>query len=243
MEFYLWGFVFCIVAAVLYGIISGNERRKMAEDAGKAIVAREDFKSDLHYVSPHDQKGLAIDTTNNLILFTNNGAQTVMPFKNLIGTEILVDGATLTRTNRGSQLLGAAVGGALLGGIGVVVGGLSGTSTSSDRVRMVILRVITDNFHNPNFDIVLLDWSHSQKGMEKSNIMYKEAIKTASAWHSRLITILKRLSEEDAAIKPPAIEHAKISIADEIEKLVQLRDKGILTEDEFAAQKASLLSA
>jgi hypothetical protein len=32
-----------------------------------------------------------------------------------------------------------------------------------------------------------------------------------------------------------------VSIADEIAKLVALRDQGVLTEEEFAAQKAKLL--
>lgn len=34
-----------------------------------------------------------------------------------------------------------------------------------------------------------------------------------------------------------------VSAADEIEKLASLRDRGVLTDDEFAAQKARLLAA
>jgi len=35
----------------------------------------------------------------------------------------------------------------------------------------------------------------------------------------------------------------KLSILEELEKLGELRDKGILTEEEFAAQKAKLLNS
>ena len=39
----------------------------------------------------------------------------------------------------------------------------------------------------------------------------------------------------------PAATTAGVSVADEVAKLVALRDAGALTEDEFAAQKAKLL--
>jgi len=43
---------------------------------------------------------------------------------------------------------------------------------------------------------------------------------------------------QDASSAPPA---SSALIADELRKLAELRSEGILTEDEFAAQKASLL--
>ncbi|MBT5378974.1 MAG: SHOCT domain-containing protein [Opitutae bacterium] len=228
------------VLIIIFSIASGIANSKKAKQSEQAISLRKDFKSDLHYVSPHNQKGIAIDNTNNKILFSDQGRHTILPFMNLIATELLEDGTSISRTNRGSQLVGAAVGGALLGGVGAVIGGLSGSSTTSDRVYTVTLRVVTDDFHQPNFDIVMLDFSGSN-GVEKNGILYKQAMEMASAWHSRLITILKRLSEEDVAHKPSVLEHSKNSVADEIQKLSALLDKGLLTEEEFMAQKAKLL--
>ena len=47
------------------------------------------------------------------------------------------------------------------------------------------------------------------------------------------------------AASPPAAEAAPVSadasIGDQIEQLVEMRDQGILTDDEFAAAKAKLL--
>ena len=43
---------------------------------------------------------------------------------------------------------------------------------------------------------------------------------------------------------PPraSVETPAVSVADELLKLASLRDQGILTEDEFSAQKAKLLA-
>ena len=88
-------------------------------------------------------------------------------------------GVQLAYANRGSQLAGIAVGGALLGGIGAVVGGLSGSSRSVNNVTKVVLRFVTDDFDKPKHDIVLLDWSFAKKGMTRDNGIYKEALETA----------------------------------------------------------------
>lgn len=50
-----------------------------------------------------------------------------------------------------------------------------------------------------------------------------------------------RVEERDGATHPPAPRHAAGSVADELMKLAQLRDAGILTPEEFQAQKAKLL--
>lgn len=41
---------------------------------------------------------------------------------------------------------------------------------------------------------------------------------------------------------PPAVPSASVDVADQLQKLAGLRDAGVLTDDEFAAQKAKLLS-
>ncbi len=46
-------------------------------------------------------------------------------------------------------------------------------------------------------------------------------------------------SASSVPMRPPAA----IDVADQLRKLADLRDQGILTEDEFAAQKAKLLAS
>lgn len=60
-----------------------------------------------------------------------------------------------------------------------------------------------------------------------------EAIKT------RLMPLLAKLAEQQEP--EPEAGHSKLGIADEIAKLAELRGSGVLTDEEFHAQKAKLL--
>ncbi|WP_227999757.1 SHOCT domain-containing protein [Mycolicibacterium sp. P1-5] len=51
--------------------------------------------------------------------------------------------------------------------------------------------------------------------------------------------VLPSIAKEKATVSAPAPE--SVSVADELAKLAKLRDDGVLTPDEFAAQKAKLL--
>ena len=97
----------------------------------------------------------------------------------------------LAYANRGSQLAGVAVGGILLGGVGAVIGGLSGSKRSVNKVRKMILRFVTDDFTKPNHDIVLLDWIHDKEGVSRDNLVYRQALEVAELWHSRVRAMMK----------------------------------------------------
>ena len=55
-------------------------------------------------------------------------------------------------------------------------------------------------------------------------------------------TIRDQIQTMIAAPEPVASRPAPASVAEELMKLASLRDAGVLTEDEFAVQKARLLS-
>jgi Short C-terminal domain len=42
---------------------------------------------------------------------------------------------------------------------------------------------------------------------------------------------------------PSRARSARVDVADQLRKLAELRDQGVLTDDEFAAQKTKLLGA
>lgn len=55
----------------------------------------------------------------------------------------------------------------------------------------------------------------------------------------KVTEVLPSIAKEKATVSAPAPE--SVSVADELAKLAKLRDDGVLTPDEFAAQKAKLL--
>ena len=139
----------------------------------RRIKELDDFEADDVYVSDQNLGGVAIDLKRREILLTDAEEFRRFTVPSIVSCEILEDDVQLAYANRGSQLAGVAVGGILLGGVGAVIGGLSGSKRSVSKVRKMILRLVTDDFQNPNHDIVLLDWIHDKHGAPRDSMVYR----------------------------------------------------------------------
>jgi len=78
------------------------------------------------------------------------------------------------------------------------------------------------------------------------NTMWSFAIKSSQAgvletWKPILNAWNNRVQVRPPSAKPEEPERPQMSVADELGKLAQLKDAGVLTEDEFNAQKMKLL--
>ena len=62
-------------------------------------------------------------------------------FADIVGAEIIKDDQSITQTNRTSQLAGAAIGAVAFGGVGAILGGLSGSSRSRQNVKSISIRI------------------------------------------------------------------------------------------------------
>ena len=83
----------------------------------------------------------------------------VLPFRNVLAAEVRQNGTTVTetRTKLGSQLAGAAVGGLVLGGVGAVIGGLSGSKISTSRQQVSYeLYIQMNDLEKPLFSMGML---------------------------------------------------------------------------------------
>jgi hypothetical protein len=87
--------------------------------------------------------------------------------------------------------------------------------------------------------IILLMVKDLKKEAEEAEAKEAERIEREKAQrdeHERQLESIKVLAKAPTATAPHG------SVADELTKLAQLRDSGVLTDDEFAAQKAALLA-
>ncbi|MBQ7462807.1 MAG: SHOCT domain-containing protein [Bacteroidaceae bacterium] len=70
---------------------------------------------------------------------------------------------------------------------------------------------------------------------------YKEELQNAQRIADYISVIIDEVDRQQSMNSHP-IQLGNNSVADELAKLADLRAKGILTEEEFSAQKAKLLS-
>ena len=187
---WLVGILVLCAASIAIGawiaIRNAGKARKLEEE----LRSLPDFNAADVYVSSWNVAAVAIDRERRELALADANDLLILPISSIVSCEILEDGVQLAYANRASQPAGVAVGGALLGGVGAVVGGLSGSSRSANNVAKVVLRFVTDDFDKPKHDIVLLDWS-SKKGMRRGNPVYMMAIETAELWHARVMAMMK----------------------------------------------------
>ena len=129
------GLVIFLGALVAIGLLQGQRNRRTATDIEKRIRHLDDFEPADVYVSTSNLAGVAIDLGRRELLLADEDALRRFTVSSIISCEILEDDIQLAYANRGSQLAGIAVGGILLGGVGAVIGGLSGSKRRLGRAR------------------------------------------------------------------------------------------------------------
>lgn len=176
-----------------------------------------------------------------LIKFDDNAKKILFPktlltkariynYSELLGYEILEDGNTITKGGPGS----AVVGGALFGGIGAVVGGLTGGKKSKEVVRSLKVKIVLDNKIVPAEYIELL-----KTEFKKDGFVYRSAKQEAED----IIAILTSISAENEKNQTnnSNIQNTNDPIT-EVKRYKELLDNGIITQEEFDKKKKELLN-
>jgi hypothetical protein len=177
---------------------SSTRRRDTLKQLQEKLRKQRDFYPAQQFLGANGA-GLAFDDKRQkLCLFsTANG----LPLKfvaasDIVSASIFEDGEVITSTNRGSQLGGAIVGGALFGGVGAVIGGLSGKTTATNKVTRVELRIVINDTKRPMHDVAFMSLSDPAQ----SGIYYPDASQLARHWHAILAVLIRRgdIAPQDA---------------------------------------------
>ena len=136
-------------------------------------------------VFDHDNK--------KLIIFKNEITPTSLPYSLLIESELMENGNTLTKTSRGEQVAGAVIGGALAGGVGAIIGGLSGKKTSSDIIKTLQIKITANDINSPVHSFYIKDSSNEYT---KDSPIYNQLYDNAYEIHKIISIIIKDQDEK-----------------------------------------------
>ena len=176
----------------------------------------------------------------NYIEFDDNKKQWLIPdgfartkvnpkvynYKDIIEFELLEDGESITKGGLGR----AVAGGVLLGGVGAIVGGVTGNRKTNSIVNSLKIKITLNDINNPNVYISLI----KIKTPTNSSI-YKKSYKFAQD----ILSVLSIIVEDND--KPKNEVKNTSSDADEILKFKNLLDDGIITQEEFEKKKKMIL--
>jgi len=161
---------------------------------------------------------------------SRNKIQKVYNCDDIIEYELMEDGNTVTSGGLGR----AAVGGVLLGGVGAIVGGVTGKKRSKSVIENFNIKLTLNDFQNPTVYIELLNKKKIKTNSNKYKEMYEKAQEILST-----LAVLQNNKGEDK--EESTLEINKHSTTDQIREYKALFDDGIITEDEFITKKKDLL--
>jgi hypothetical protein len=244
MEFILIG-IGVVIIFVIFKFIADSKAQKNQVEMWKERYPN----SDVH-VSLEDNSFCVLDYDANAVVLglklQRGGLLTpelpyeqTAPFSAIRKVEIKSNGTTIASTNRGSQAIGAAVGALAFGGVGAIIGGLSGSTTSTERVRNITLAITIDDRERPVHNITFLNWAYDKKGLKSDHHMVRAASSAIESFAARVENAMNKPSE---GIRPaPALEESGKDTVELVRELWKLREAGALTQEEFQAEKERIL--
>lgn len=149
----------------------------------------------------------------------------VYNYSDIADFELLEDGESITKGGLGRAL----VGGALFGGVGAVVGGVTGHKKNKPICDSLRIKITVNDMNNPAVYINFVETK-----TKKDGFLYKALYKSAQECLSTLQLVCN-------GVKPTEENNNTISSADEILKFKKLMDDGVITQEEFEAKKKQLL--
>ncbi len=150
---------------------------------------------------------------------------TVYNYSDIVGFELLEDGDSVAKGGLGRAL----VGGALFGGTGAIVGGVTGKRKSKGICNSLKLKVTVKDINNPVVYITFIDTK-----TKKDGFTYKNVSKQAQECLSTFQLICDQRNEASS-------NNETISAADEILKFKNLLDVGAISQEEYDNKKKELL--
>jgi len=229
--------ILVVVLGVILSIFNSNERKTKMEDRQATLgynFTREIKPQDNFYTF-----GISEVDRKVVVIFPDK--EHVLNYEDILGVDVVVDGNMVA-----SRSLGKLIGASALGG---VVGAMAVNQKISKKVSDIHVDIHTRNLSNPNIRLQVLNTETE---------LFRGYLDSANEIANLVKIVIDKVEQEERAKaksnsteSTTSVESQAVSsipnassnlIAEELEKLATLKEKGILSEVEFNAQKKKLLN-
>ena len=189
------------------------------------------------------------DDNLRVISIGSMGMSTIVKYDTIKDIQVFESVKEVTSTKskgkekRKGVMTRAAVGTILMPGVGTLAGALTAKKQSTGESEAVTSQQVTRTFvltRDDPFKTVLTIPYHPELEAKLRSILAENLAQKAA---TEQITEASPIEQSQTVEQSPQVEQntSNISIADELIKLKELLDVGVLTEEEFATQKQRLL--
>lgn len=163
---------------------------------------------------------------------------TIFSFEELIDFDLLENNNSIASGGLGR----AIAGGLVLGGVGAVVGGVTGRRKIKGTCEMLVLQISTNNMFFPNLMITYIN-----KEVKKKDKKYINALNDARTTISGLNIIIQQNEQKKVTKVSIEADNSKSkedanNPYEELKQLKELLDMGIISQEEFETKKKELLN-
>lgn len=243
----MW-WIILIITVIVGGISLGNKQNK--ENQARADAMEQALATIPDFIPTTKVKGLmglftfATDNEHQKVLILKGEDQMIFKYEDIISVELIEDNSVISQKSTARTIGGALLGGAIAGGVGAIVGGLSGSSKQQNLHSLVKVKVLVRNNPVPSTEIYCYNcysMNPNMKPVKDNDILYMTGKQQAIRIVDSLSVIIDAV---DKALKVQGSSTSiySTSVADELAKLAVLKDKGVLTDAEFVTQKTKLLN-
>lgn len=246
-------FLLCIFVSIFAGVIFGDRSKKKFSLEIKEILENKINELDMNvnqfFIADDGESAIAIDEENNKIGIVLNNyknptvlnstfnkykfSSRIFDFRDVLKSEILKDGKSITSTSITSTVSGAVLGGMIAGGVGAIIGGMAGEKETVNVVSRLELQVVVND---PKKSVYRIVFAANTENFTIHQLSSKELDEIAHHWHNLLSHIIKL---NDSEIKNNISNFNKI---DDLKKLGELLNEGFITQEEFEIEKQKLLN-
>lgn len=186
-------FLTILLAIIIHFILFINNKRKKIMI--KKVIKKLNIANNMIFYQSDGKKALVIDEEKaTLSIYSYKTFFRVNKYligiKDILSFEIFEDNNSIINVDRGSQVGGAIVGGLLLGGVGALIGGLSGSKTNSINCNSIKINFVFNDLKHKKDEIVFLK-SINNKGYNKNSYTYKKAIEKTEMFYNTITIIMK----------------------------------------------------
>jgi hypothetical protein len=202
-------FILLVAFSFVAGLAADGSRKKsqkkneLTDTLGELAAADYLTLAD-QYISEDGDSAIAIDDMKQKVCLVSRPVvpswikvptitfARVVPYAAILSSEVVEDGVQIMRTNRTSQAASALIGGLVAGGIGAVVGALTGSKSTRAKVKRIGLRITVADIKDPLCVINFINVPAKQRGF-----LYNISKNRALHWHALIDVIIRRTDHED----------------------------------------------